>query len=111
VRPQSIIDLLASIDAEQARPYGKIFGVSDLLSIFTEEDVRNLANLVRRREQESHVGPIAIVATDERSFRQARLFAEVAQIVRPIQVFREWHDARRWIEEELKRQEQQGAIG
>jgi hypothetical protein len=106
IRPESIIDFLAVIDAEYVRPYGKIFGVSDLLTIFTEEDVRNLANLVRKREQESRVGPIAVVATDRRSFRQAQLFAEVAKIVRPIQVFREWHEARRWIEGELQNEEQ-----
>jgi hypothetical protein len=106
VRPESIIDFLAIIDAEGARPYGKIFGVSDLLTIFTDEDVGKLANLVRKREEASKVGPIAIVAMDSRSFRQARLFAEVAKIVRPIEVFREWHEARRWIERELQNEGQ-----
>ena len=102
VRPQDIIGFLTSIDAAQARTYGKIFGVADLLTIFTEEDVRNLASLVRTREEESEVGPIAIVASDRRSLRQAQLFAEVARIVRPIRVFREWHEARRWVESELQ---------
>jgi hypothetical protein len=109
IRPQDIIDFLAVIDAEKARPYGKIFGVSDLLTIFTEEDVRRLANLVRKRERASRVGPIAIVATDRRSFQQSRLFAEVAKIVRPIQVFREWHEARRWIERELQNEQPKAA--
>jgi hypothetical protein len=57
-----------------------------------------LANLVRARELESLVGPIAIVVGDEATYEQACLFAEVAELVRPIKVFREWHEARRWID-------------
>jgi hypothetical protein len=72
MRPQNMIDFLSHLDAEGARPYAKIFGVSELVSVFTDESVRALANLVRARELESPVGPIKI--------------------------FREWHEARRWID-------------
>ncbi len=57
-----------------------------------------LANLVRQRKQESEVGPIAIIAQDDATFEQARQFARVAQLVRPIRVFREWHERRRAID-------------
>jgi hypothetical protein len=57
-----------------------------------------LANLVRQREQESEVGPIAIIAPDDATFEQACQFAHVAELVRPIRVFREWHEGRRWID-------------
>jgi transposase len=56
-----------------------------------------LANL-RQREQESEVGPIAIIAQDDATFEQAHQFAHVAQLVRPIRVFREWHERRRAID-------------
>jgi hypothetical protein len=49
-----------------------------------------LPNLVRQREQESEVGPIAIIAPDDATFEQACQFAPVAELVRPIRVFREW---------------------
>ena len=98
MRPQNMIDFLSHLDAEGARPYAKIFSVSELVSVFTDESVRALATLVRVREREGTVGPIAIVVGDEATYEQACLFAEVAELVRPIRVFREWHEARRWID-------------
>ncbi|WP_421999151.1 hypothetical protein [Reyranella sp.] len=107
VRPRDLIDFLARLDDERARPYGKIFGVTDLVTVFSEDDIHNLAALVRRRESESLVGPLAIVATEDRCHRQAELFAEIGRLVRPIAVFREWHLARRWVESEQARQADQ----
>ena len=103
VRPRDVIDFMSRLDAERARPYGKIFGVSDLITIFSEDDIHNMAALVRRRESESQVGPLAIVAAEDHAYGQAQLFAEVGSLVRPIAVFREWHLARRWIEAEQAR--------
>jgi hypothetical protein len=40
----------------------------------------------------------AIVADNDIAHRQAQLFPEVGELVRPIRVFREWHEARRWID-------------
>jgi hypothetical protein len=50
------------------------------------------------REQESEVGLIAIIAQDDATFEQACQFARVGELVRPIRVFREWHEGRRWID-------------
>ena len=97
MRPGSMIKFLAQLDAEGARPYAKLFGVDKLVATFSDESVMALANLVRDRERESAVGPIAIVTNDDATFEQACLFAEIAELVRPIRVFREWHEARRWI--------------
>ncbi len=100
IRPQDMIDFLERVDAEGARPYAKIFSVDDLRVVYSDESVRGLANLVRRREEQSRVGPIAIVASGDDAWRQARLFADVARLVRPIAVFREWHEARRWVDQQ-----------
>ena len=69
-----------------------------LVTSFSEDSVVALANLVRQREQESEVGPIAVIAQDDATFDQACQFARVAELVRPIRVFREWHEGRRWID-------------
>ena len=98
MRPGTVIDFLAQLDAEGARPYAKMFGVEQLVTVFTDESVLRLAGLVRDREREGIVGPIAIIVGDDATFEQARLFVEVAELVRPIKVFREWHEARRWID-------------
>ena len=98
VRPRAMVDFLAALDAASARPYAKLIFVEKLVTTFSEDSVVALANLVRKREEESEVGPIAIITQDDATFEQARQFAHVAQLVRPIMVFREWHEGRRWID-------------
>jgi hypothetical protein len=98
VRPRAMIDFLAAIDEAGARPYGKLVFVEQLITTFSEETVAGLANLVRQREQESTTGPIAIVTPDDATYEQARRFADVASLARPMKVFREWHEGRRWID-------------
>ena len=49
-------------------------------------------------EAESEVRPVAIIAQDDATFEQACQFAHVAELVRPIRVFREWHEGWRWID-------------
>ena len=98
VRPRAMVDFLAALDSAGARPYAKLVFLERLVTTFSEESVVALANLVRQREQESEVGPIAIIAQDDATFEQACQFAHVAELVRPIRVFREWHEGRRWID-------------
>jgi hypothetical protein len=98
VRPGAMVDFLAALDAEGARPYAKLVFLERLVTTFSEESVVALANLVRKREEESTVGPIAIIAPEDATFEQACQFAHVAELVRPIRVFREWHEGRRWVD-------------
>jgi hypothetical protein len=98
MRPRAMVDFLAALDEVGARPYAKLVFLERLITTFSEESVLALANLVRKREQESEVGPIAIIAPDDATFEQACQFAHVAELVRPIRVFREWHEGRRWID-------------
>jgi hypothetical protein len=98
VRPRGMVDFLAALDAAGARPYAKLVFLERLVTTFSEDSVVALANLVRQREHESEVGPIAIIAPDDATFEQACQFADVAELVRPIRVFREWHEGRRWID-------------
>ena len=96
VRPRGMIDFLAALDAAGARPYAKLVFPEQLVTTFSEDSVIALAKLVRQREQESKVGPIAIIVQDDATFEQACQFDHVAELVRQIRVFREWHEGRRW---------------
>jgi len=98
MRPGTMVDFLAALDAAGARPYAKLMFLERLVTTFSDDSVVALANLVRQREQESEVGPIAIIAQDDATFEQACQFAHIAELVRPIRVFREWHEGRRWID-------------
>ena len=94
-----MMELLAGLDREKARPYRKIAEVDGLESRFSDDQVRALAAAVRAREQATtEVGPIAIVARNPEVARMAQLFVEAAEMARPIQLFDEQHLARRWLE-------------
>lgn len=46
----------------------------------------------------SQIGPLAIVATTENGYQQARMFAALAEADRPVKIFRELHLARQWLD-------------
>jgi hypothetical protein len=98
VLPEEMLALLAQIDARGARPWRKIFDVTELKSMFPDERVLDLAKLIRFRNAETTIGPIAIVATDATILRQAALFVGSGAIDKPIRVFRALHEAHSWMD-------------
>lgn len=98
VKPGEMQDYLAQVDANGARAYRKMFDITALETPVTAEMVRRLAALVRARESEGASGPIAIVVATDKAYRKARLFAVDATVKRPIKVFREQHQARKWLD-------------
>jgi signal transduction histidine kinase len=98
VQTGEMMDLLAALDRDNARPYRKICDISGLESRFPDDTIHALAAAVRAREQATEVGPLAIVATNAETARMARLFIDAAELQRPIQLFDEQHLARRWLD-------------
>jgi hypothetical protein len=114
VQPQEVEKYLEDIFAQGGGPYRKLFDVSQTETAFDESVLMGFAAWVRRRGAEGPIGPIAIVASSDESFRQAAVFAEAATVDRPIKIFREQHEARRWLndfsEEERRLDEKRDAI-
>ncbi len=96
--PQDMMEFLVRIDAANARPYRKMIDVTGVTDLFSADKIRSFARLIRQREDESEVGPIGVVAGSPDAHRQAVLFAKQAQRFRPIKVFHEQHDARKWLD-------------
>ena len=96
--PQDMMEFVNCIDATNARPYRKMVDVTGVTALFSADKIRRFAELIRRREDESEVGPIGVVAGSPDVHRQAVLFAKQAQRYRPIRVFHEQHDARKWLD-------------
>jgi hypothetical protein len=94
-----LLTLVAAVDREGARSYPKILDVSRLTTIFPTDKLEAFAHIARVREATSAVGPVAIVAGTGTARPQAELFADAGHVVRPIRVFGEHHEARRWIRE------------
>jgi hypothetical protein len=93
-----LVGYLFDLDREKAGEYRKVFDMTGITSHFSDERVVTFAEIVREREQSGPSGPLAIVAGDPVVARKARLFAEKAQHRRPIRVFAEQHEARRWLD-------------
>src|SRR5690242_15149305 len=93
VQAQEVEKYLEDIFAQGGGPYRKMFDVSQTETAFDESVLKGFAEWVRRHA-DGRLGPIAIVATSDESFRQAGVFAEAATVDRPIKIFREQHEAR-----------------
>jgi len=97
VQPQEVEKYLTDMFAQGGAPYRKMFDVSQTQSAFDDSVLKGFAETVRRHAAAGPIGPIAIVAANDKSFRQAAVFAEAATVDRPIKIFREQHEARRWL--------------
>ena len=96
VRAEEVEKYLEDMFAQGA-PYRKMFDVSQTETAFDETVLKGFAEWVRRHAVHGPLGPIAIVAASDESLRQAGVFAEAATVDRPIKIFREQHEARRWL--------------
>jgi hypothetical protein len=98
-RRADVEQYFAGVGAEGAQAYRKIFDVTKAESpLLTEDDISSLAAQVRELGERESLGPIAIVAPNAESHALAELFAAKATAKRPISVFRELHEARRWLD-------------
>ena len=93
-----LVGFLFDLDREKAGAYRKIFDLSGVTSLLSDERIETFAEIIRERELSSPAGPLALVAGDPILARKAGLFAQKAQGLRPIRVFAEQHDARRWLD-------------
>ena len=114
VRAEEVEKYLEDMFAQGGAPYRKMFDVSQTETAFDETVLKGFAEWVRRHAVHGPLGPIAIVAASDESLRQAGVFAEAATVDRPIKIFREQHEARRWLnafaEEEQRVGEKRDAV-
>ncbi|SRR6266446_1104105 len=97
VRAQEVENYLTDVFAQGGAPYRKMFDVTQTETAFDDGILKGFAETVRRQASAGPIGPLAIVAAGDDTFRQARVFAEATTVERPIKIFREQHEARRWL--------------
>ena len=95
---QDIEDYLEGIVAAGALSYRKIFDTTGAVGSLSEDDLMALGARIRAYIAIGSIGPLAIVASTDRSYGQARMFTALAEADRPIKIFRELHAARRWLD-------------
>jgi hypothetical protein len=88
----------AGVTADGGMSYRKIFEITHTPMALSEENLKALGQRVMFYAQHGQVGPVAIVAASDESYAQARIFADAAKVSRPLQIFRELHAARQWLD-------------
>ena len=96
---QDIEIYLDEVVRGNALAYRKIFDMTHATPRLTEDDMMALGARIRAYLALGQLGPLAIVATTDKSHRQARMFAALSEADRPLKIFRELHLARRWLDE------------
>ena len=85
---------LDDVVTANALAYRKIFDMTQATPTLSDDDLMALGARIRAYIALGKIGPLAIVATTDASYQQARMFAALAEADRPINIFRELHLAR-----------------
>jgi hypothetical protein len=88
----------AGVTADGAMAYAKIFEITHTPHALNDENLNVLGQRVVFYAEHGQIGPVAIVAASDASYEKASTFATAAKVSRPLMIFRELHDARRWID-------------
>ncbi len=98
LRLEDVENYLDGVAVADALPYRKIFDTTHATMMLSDADMMVLGARIRAYLQVTKLGPLAIVAVTERAYEQARLFEVLAEGDRPVQIFRELHHAREWLD-------------
>jgi hypothetical protein len=90
----------AGVTADGAMAYRKIFEITHTPNALSDENLKALGQRVVFYARHGQMGAVAIVAASDESYAQAQVFAGAAQVRRPLQIFRELHAARQWLDEQ-----------
>jgi hypothetical protein len=90
----------AGVTAQGAMAYRKIFEVTETPTALSDENLKALGQRIMLYAQHGQVGPVAIVAGSDESYAKVQVFARAARARRRLQIFRELHAARRWLDEQ-----------
>jgi hypothetical protein len=98
LRLPDIEHYLDEVVMADALAYRKIFDMTHATPYLSDDDLMALGARIRAYIALGRIGPLAIVATTDTSYQQARMFAALARADRPIRICRELHLARRWLD-------------
>jgi hypothetical protein len=94
-----VLGYVEEIDQAGAMPYRKVFDLTGVVATMPPEDVRLVGMRVVALSGDKPTGPLAIVVDSDAISELARVFEATAVTKRPIQIFRDFHTARAWLDE------------
>jgi hypothetical protein len=97
----SMADVMAFFDAiegAEALTYSKLLDGTRARAAMTPDDMLSIVVRIRALHALGTMGPLAVVATAEQAERIARLLGAAAVANRPMRLFDDVKQARRWLE-------------
>jgi len=94
---QDIERYLDNVVVSDALPYSKIFDLGSGSWNLTDTDMLALGARIRAYPALAAFGPIAIVAATDVLDAHAQMFAALADVQRPLRIFRNESAARQWL--------------
>jgi hypothetical protein len=89
---------LDDVVVSDALPYPKLFDLGTANWTLSDTDMLVLAGRIRAYPAAfGRFGPIAIVAASDTQDEHARMFETLADVERPLRIFRTADDARKWL--------------
>ncbi len=89
---------LDAVVVDGALGYRKIFDMTNARPDVKDAEMMLLGARISAYASTNRMGPIAIVASTDESYDRARLFGTLAAADRPLEIFRELHAARKWLD-------------
>ncbi|MFO1161407.1 MAG: hypothetical protein U1E60_21395 [Reyranellaceae bacterium] len=96
--PAEIEHYLDDVVTSDALVYRKIFDVTQAVFQTSDDEMMALGARIRAYPAFGRLGPLAIVVASEQSRWQARMFSQLAEVDRPLKIFRTVGAARKWLD-------------
>jgi hypothetical protein len=94
---QDVERYLDDVVVANALPYAKIFDLGTATWALSDADMQSLGARIRAYPSLARFGPIAIVAASDDQNEHAQMFAALADVDRPLSIFRDSAAARQWL--------------
>ena len=94
---QDVERYLDDVIVSDALPYAKLFDAGEATWSLTDNDMLALGARIRAYPALAPFGPIAIVAASDTLYEHAQMFATLADVDRPLKIFRAGDAARKWL--------------
>lgn len=97
---REIFEYLAALQEARALPYSKLFDVTEFTGSMTEQAIRAIGEAVARHGSlDKTLGPLALVVGNPEHLSLAEHYVSSAPVKRPVRIFRDVEEARRWLDE------------
>ena len=83
--------------SESAQFYPELVDAAQAKAALTPLEVRQVVNIMRQIGDTSHLGPTAVVVSDDITYGMLRMLGILIEDVYAVQVFRRMDDAERWL--------------